>query len=180
MAIPGADGTFETGNPRYHEPGDPRHPGIDREHHPEADSAVRTRDIAAPGRSANLPHHGFAPGQASFSHACRARRRAGALRPRFADAADHPDGHVYLQEYGRELVAYAWRATAKAREEYGRYGNPTVRVLEERVAALEGAEDAAAFSSGMAAVTSAIFALVGQGGHVVLFQRLAIAARASS
>ena len=30
MAIPGADGTFETGNPR-HEPGDPSHPGIDRE-----------------------------------------------------------------------------------------------------------------------------------------------------
>jgi NADH-quinone oxidoreductase subunit I len=32
MAIPGADGTFETQNPR-HEPGDPSHPGIDREHH---------------------------------------------------------------------------------------------------------------------------------------------------
>jgi NADH-quinone oxidoreductase subunit I len=32
MAIPGADGTFETGNPR-HEPGDPGHPGIDRDHH---------------------------------------------------------------------------------------------------------------------------------------------------
>ena len=28
------------------------------------------------------------------------------------------------------------------REEYGRYGNPTVRELEPRVAALEGAEDA--------------------------------------
>ena len=32
MAIPGADGTFETSNPR-HEPGDATHPGIDREHH---------------------------------------------------------------------------------------------------------------------------------------------------
>jgi len=31
MAIPGADGTFETANPR-HEPGDATHPGVDREH----------------------------------------------------------------------------------------------------------------------------------------------------
>ena len=31
MAIPGADGTFKTENAR-HEPGDPSHPGIDREH----------------------------------------------------------------------------------------------------------------------------------------------------
>jgi len=57
----------------------------------------------------------------------------------------------------------------KEREEYGRYGNPTVRLLEERVAALEGTEDAVAFSSGMAAVTSAILAMVKAGEHVVLF-----------
>jgi cystathionine gamma-synthase len=66
-----------------------------------------------------------------------------------------------------ELVAYM--EGHKEREEYGRYGNPTVRVLEERIAALESAEDAAVFSSGMAAITSAIFGLVGQGGHIVLF-----------
>jgi NADH-quinone oxidoreductase subunit I len=30
MSIPGADGTFETQNPR-HEPGDPTHPGVDRD-----------------------------------------------------------------------------------------------------------------------------------------------------
>jgi cystathionine gamma-synthase len=74
---------------------------------------------------------------------------------------------TYTFKNTAELVAYM--EGHREREEYGRYGNPTVRVLEERVAALEGAEDAAAFSSGMAAVTSAIFALVGQGGHVVLF-----------
>jgi len=57
----------------------------------------------------------------------------------------------------------------KDREEYGRYGNPSVRLVEEKVAALEGTEDAVAFSSGMAAVTSAILALVRSGSHVVLF-----------
>ncbi|HEY8431875.1 MAG TPA: aminotransferase class I/II-fold pyridoxal phosphate-dependent enzyme [Sandaracinaceae bacterium] len=66
-----------------------------------------------------------------------------------------------------ELVAYM--EGRAEREEYGRYGNPTVRLLERKVAALEGVEDAAAFASGMAAVTTAILALVKQGSHVVLF-----------
>jgi cystathionine gamma-synthase len=74
---------------------------------------------------------------------------------------------TYTFQNTAELVAYM--EGRKEREEYGRYGNPTVRVLEERLAALEGAEDAVAFSSGMAATTSAILALVGQGAHVVLF-----------
>jgi cystathionine gamma-synthase len=55
------------------------------------------------------------------------------------------------------------------REEYGRYGNPTVRELERRVAALEDAEDGVAFASGMAAVTTSVLSLVKQGEHVVLF-----------
>lgn len=56
------------------------------------------------------------------------------------------------------------------REEYGRYGNPTVRELERRVAALEGAEDAVAFPSGMAATSSALLALLKAGDHIVLFR----------
>jgi cystathionine gamma-synthase len=56
------------------------------------------------------------------------------------------------------------------RGEYGRYGNPTVRAVERRLAALEGTEDAALFSSGMAAVTTSLFALVKGGQHIVLFE----------
>jgi cystathionine gamma-synthase len=74
---------------------------------------------------------------------------------------------TYTFKNTAELVAYM--QGHHEREEYGRYGNPTVRVLEERIAALEAAEDAVAFASGMAATTSAILALVGQGAHVVLF-----------
>ena len=66
-----------------------------------------------------------------------------------------------------ELVAYM--EGKLEREEYGRYGNPSVRALELKVAALEGVEDAVAFSSGMAAMTSAILALVKADAHVVLF-----------
>ncbi len=56
------------------------------------------------------------------------------------------------------------------REEYGRYGNPTVRELEKRIAALEAADDAVAFASGMAAVSTATLALLKAGDHVVLFR----------
>jgi cystathionine gamma-synthase len=55
------------------------------------------------------------------------------------------------------------------REEYGRYSNPTVQELEARVATLEGAQDAAAFSSGMAAITNALLTLTKSGDHVILF-----------
>src|SRR5690606_5247904 len=54
------------------------------------------------------------------------------------------------------------------REEYGRYGNPTQEVLERKCAALEGAEAGLAFASGMAAVTTALLAVLKAGQHVVL------------
>jgi cystathionine gamma-synthase len=54
------------------------------------------------------------------------------------------------------------------REEYGRYGNPTVRTAEQKIAALEGAGDAALFSSGMAAVTTTLLGLLKSGDHVVM------------
>jgi cystathionine gamma-synthase len=70
-----------------------------------------------------------------------------------------------------EIVAYTeGRHPNEDRGEYGRYGNPTVRALERRLAALEGTEDAAVFVSGMAAVTTTLFALVRAGQHVVLFR----------
>ena len=54
------------------------------------------------------------------------------------------------------------------REEYGRYGNPTVRAAEQKLAVLEQAEEAALFGSGMAAVTTTLFELLKAGDHVVL------------
>jgi len=50
---------------------------------------------------------------------------------------------------------------------YSRYGNPTVRTVERKMAELEGAEDVAVFSSGMAAIATTIFTLVSAGDHVV-------------
>src|SRR4051794_6436324 len=53
----------------------------------------------------------------------------------------------------------------KEREEYGRYGNPTVRAAERKIAALEGAEDCALFASGMAAGTTGRAEDPGAGGR---------------
>src|SRR6056297_243579 len=50
---------------------------------------------------------------------------------------------------------------------YGRYGNPTVAMFEERMALLEGAEDGFACASGMAAVTGALSSMLRAGDHVV-------------
>ncbi len=50
---------------------------------------------------------------------------------------------------------------------YSRYTNPTVRTFEERIAALEGAEQAVATASGMAAILSTCMALLKAGDHLV-------------
>ncbi len=50
---------------------------------------------------------------------------------------------------------------------YSRYTNPTVRMFQDRIAAMEGAEAAIATSSGMAAILSTCMALLAAGDHVV-------------
>jgi cystathionine beta-lyase/cystathionine gamma-synthase len=57
-------------------------------------------------------------------------------------------------------------------EFYSRYANPTVRSFEEAMAALEGAEDAIAFASGMGAIASVVLALCSSGDHVVAQRQL--------
>jgi cystathionine beta-lyase/cystathionine gamma-synthase len=56
---------------------------------------------------------------------------------------------------------------ARDRFIYSRYGNPSQWAVQEKLAALEGAESALVFSSGMAAITSTVMALVDKNAHVV-------------
>lgn len=51
---------------------------------------------------------------------------------------------------------------------YSRYTNPTVKIFQDRIAAMEGAEAAVATSSGMAAILSVCMALLKAGDHVVI------------
>jgi cystathionine gamma-synthase len=76
----------------------------------------------------------------------------------FADTADL----VHFMEQ-RSLGAHI-----EGREDYGRYGNPTVQSVERKVAALEGADDAVLFSSGMAAMTTLLLASLPTGAHLVM------------
>ncbi len=55
---------------------------------------------------------------------------------------------------------------------YARYGNPTTRMFEDRMAAIEGAEDAFACASGMAAINGALMALVKAGDHIVAARQM--------
>lgn len=73
----------------------------------------------------------------------------------FADTAD-------LCTY---MEAKLW--AAQERGEYGRYGNPTVREVEERLAALDCGEDALLYPTGMAAITNVLLAILPAGSHVV-------------
>ncbi len=54
------------------------------------------------------------------------------------------------------------------RMEYGRYGNPTVRAVELKLATLDHAEDALLFPSGMCATTTTLMALMKSGDHMIL------------
>jgi len=54
------------------------------------------------------------------------------------------------------------------RDEYGRYGNPTWRAVETKLAELEQAEDAVLFASGMCAATTTFLALLPRGGHLIV------------
>ncbi len=55
---------------------------------------------------------------------------------------------------------------------YTRYSNPTVRNVEEKLASLENAEDAILFSSGMAAITTAVLSFVGKNDAIVAQRQL--------
>lgn len=75
-----------------------------------------------------------------------------------------------------ENVAFAyadletWRAVALHQQPgdiYGRNSNPTVRAFNEKMAALEGAEAATDFSTGMAAIHTTLFALLSPGQRAV-------------
>ena len=93
---------------------------------------------------------------------------AGEVRPRAHDSLTTPiiATSTYTFESTEELCRYF--DGKYEREEYGRYGNPTVRTAEQKIAALDGAEDAALFASGMAAFTTTLLALLKSGDHVIM------------
>ncbi len=78
---------------------------------------------------------------------------------------------VYTFENTRALVNYMeaqlW-GEETGRDEYGRYGNPTIATAEAKLAELDRGEAACLFASGMAAVTTTLLSLLSAGDHVIL------------
>ncbi len=71
----------------------------------------------------------------------------------------------------QELIDFMENKTwgdGDAREEYGRYGNPTVAAVERKLAALDGGEDAVLYASGMNAVTSLLLSVLPAGAHIIM------------
>jgi cystathionine beta-lyase/cystathionine gamma-synthase len=72
---------------------------------------------------------------------------------------------VFIMPEVEELRRYA--AGKSDAYMYTRYSNPTVRVAEEKIAALEGADDCVVTSSGMSAILSAVMAVCSAGDEIV-------------
>ncbi len=97
---------------------------------------------------------------------------AGTRRSQYGEVSEAiflTQGFVYDSAEAAEA-----RFLDSTREEfiYARYGNPTVAMFEDRIAALEGTEDAFATASGMAAVNGALVSLLAAGDHVVAARAL--------
>ena len=68
----------------------------------------------------------------------------------------------------REFIEAKESGDKSQRMDYGRYGNPTVRAVEVRIAELEHSQDALLFASGMAAVTTTLLTFLSAGDHLVI------------
>ncbi len=95
---------------------------------------------------------------------------AGQRRSRFGETSEAiylTQGFVYPNAEAAEARFKGEIAEGEEGFIYARYGNPTVAVFEDRIAALEEAEAAFATASGMAAVNASLMCQLKAGDHVV-------------
>src|SRR5258706_13725291 len=93
--------------------------------------------------------------------------RGGHIR---SDFQEHSEALVLSTSFVYKSAAEAARKFATTAPEdniYSRFTNPTVRMFQDRLAALEGAEACVATSTGMAAITTMVFGLLKAGDHLI-------------
>ena len=93
---------------------------------------------------------------------------AGEDRIKFAKSLINPIAQTATYIFKTVEEFEAFKAGQGESFEYGRYGNPTQRTAEAKIAALEGGEDGLLFASGMSAVTTVLLAMLRQGQHLVI------------
>ena len=94
--------------------------------------------------------------------------RAGARRSNFQE---HTEALVLSTSFvygSAEEAARKFAATGPEDNIYSRFTNPTVRMFQDRLAALEGAEACVATATGMAAITTMVFGLLKSGDHMIV------------
>ncbi len=127
------------------------------------DFAKARQDSGMPRTNAPTPPATTAPGPSTAAvHAGEDR-----IKPGFAITDPIFAASTYTFADTQAIVDFLEQS--QPREEYGRYGNPGEKVVERKLAALEGAEEAVLFSSGMAALVGLLMAHVSAGDEIVFF-----------
>ena len=93
---------------------------------------------------------------------------AGELRQQEANAITTPiyQTSTFWFKDSQEVIDY--NEGRHAREEYGRYGNPTWRSVERKLSDLEGGEETVLFASGMCAATTTFLAMLPENSHLIV------------
>jgi O-succinylhomoserine sulfhydrylase len=92
--------------------------------------------------------------------------RAGAVR---SDFQEHSEALVLTSSFVYKTASEAARkfANEEPGNIYSRFTNPTVKMFQDRLAAMEGSEACVATATGMAAVATTVFGLLKQGDHLI-------------
>ena len=94
---------------------------------------------------------------------------AGEARQKIADSITDPIICASTYTFTSTQAVIDFIEQKQQREEYGRYGNPSERVVEKKLAALEGGEEGILYASGMAAFVGLFMAKLSAGDEVVFF-----------
>jgi cystathionine beta-lyase/cystathionine gamma-synthase len=129
--------------------------------------ALQRRRQPGPSRVA-----GEAPARKRGLHAATLAVHAGSGDDAATGAVGTPIYQTSTFILGDEQYRAVEEGYARDRFIYTRYGNPSQWAVQDKLAALEGAESALVFASGMAAISASVLALLDKGAHVVASDEL--------
>jgi len=115
------------------------------------------------GNGVTPPAASKVPGQSTVAV------HAGEDRQKLANAITDPIFATSTYTFENTQAVIDFIEQQQPREEYGRYGNPSMRVAERKLAALEGGESAVLFSTGMSALVGLLLAKMNAGDEVIFF-----------
>ncbi|HTN77537.1 MAG TPA: aminotransferase class I/II-fold pyridoxal phosphate-dependent enzyme [Pirellulaceae bacterium] len=115
----------------------------------------------------NAPEHGL-PNSEKLGPSTLAIH-AGEARQKLAHSITDPIICASTYTFANTQAVIDYIEQKLPREEYGRYGNPGERVIERKLAALEGGEDAVLYASGMAAIVGLFMSKLSAGDEIIFF-----------